>query len=179
YHLPGKEEEAGEPQLVDERELLLESPAHAPLVAVEAAVALGERCLADTAQLDDRRLLAVREVRVAVAELLGQVELEPLGKLIGPEDGVAGVGEPGGRLRGREEDGFVVAAPLPFAALERGAAADGDEHILEGSAAAVMGVSVPRRDRPDADRLGEVAQVRIAACVAALVRALQLDIEAV
>ena len=79
-HLPVEEEEAGEAELVDQRELLLEPPAHAPLVAVQVGVALGERCLADAAQLDDRRLLAVGEVGIAVAELLGQVELEPLGR---------------------------------------------------------------------------------------------------
>ena len=73
----------------------------------------------------------------------------------------------------------MVAAPLPLAALERGAAADGDEHVLERGAAAVVRVDVARRDRPDAERGGEVAQVRVAARVAALVRALQLDVEAV
>ena len=42
-HLPVEEEEAGKAELVDQRELLLEPPAHAPLVAVQVGVALGER----------------------------------------------------------------------------------------------------------------------------------------
>jgi len=87
-HLPVEEEEAGQAELVDERKLLLEPPAHTPLVAVEAAVALRERALADAAQLDDRRLGSLGEVRVAVAELLRQVELEPLGKLSGSANGI-------------------------------------------------------------------------------------------
>ncbi len=178
-HLPVEEEEAGEAELVDQGELLLEPPAHAPLVAVQVGVALGERCLADAAQLDDRRLLAVREVRVAVAELLGQVELEPPGQLGGLRDGVQVVSEAVAHLLRRQEDRFVVAPPLPLAALERGAAADGDEHVLEGGAATVVRVHVPRRDRPDAERGGKVAQVRVAPRVAALVRPLQLDVEAV
>ena len=154
--------------------------AHAPLVAVEVAVALGERALADAAQLDDRRLVAVGEVRIAVAELLGQVELEPLGELARSARRRHGrrqsdrASAPGG-----QKDGLVVAAPLPLAALERGAAADGDEHVLERGAAAVVGVDVAGRDRLDAERLGELAQPRVPARVAALVRALQLDVEAV
>src|SRR4029077_5120157 len=69
-HLPVEEEEAGEAELADQRKLLLEPFADAPFVAVEAAVALGERVLADAAELDDRRLLAVGEVGGAVDELL-------------------------------------------------------------------------------------------------------------
>ena len=178
-HLPVEQEEAGETELVDQRELVLEPPADAALVAVEVAVALRERALADAAQLDDRRLVPVREVRVAVAELLGQVELEALGQPGGLLDGFSFVRKAVTHLLRRQEDGLVVAAPFPLAALERGAAADGDEHVLERSAAAVVCVDVTGRDRADAERGGEVAQVRVAAFVAALVRALQLDVEAV
>ena len=73
----------------------------------------------------------------------------------------------------------MVAAPLLLAALERGAAADGDEHVLEHGSPPVVGVDVARRDRPDAERGGEVAQERVPARVPAFVRALQLDVEAV
>ena len=82
-HLPVEQEEPGEAQLVDQRQLLLEAPSCATLVAVRVAVALGEGAVADAAELRDRRLAAVGEVRVAVAEVLGQVELEPLGQLTG------------------------------------------------------------------------------------------------
>src|SRR6185437_11171733 len=157
-HLPVEQEEPGEAELVDERELLLEPAAHASFVAVEVAVALRERALADAAELDDRRLGAVGEVRIAVAELLRQVELEPLGQLGGTPDGIAVIGEPVEHLLRREEDGLVVPAPFLLAALERGAEADGDEHVLERDAAAIVRVDVTRRDRLDAERGGKVAQ---------------------
>ena len=73
----------------------------------------------------------------------------------------------------------MVAAPLALAAVERGAAADRDEHVLERRAAGVVRVHVAGGDRAHAKRLGEVAERRVAARVAALVRALQLDEEAV
>jgi hypothetical protein len=178
-HLPVEEEEAGEAELVDQRELLLEPAADTPLVAVEARVALDERALADAAELDDRRLGPVREVGVAVAELLRQVELEPLGELACAENGVAIIGKAVEHFVRRQEDGLVVAASLLLAALERGAAADGDENVLERNAAAVVRVDVPRGDRLDAERVGEVAQACVPARVAALEGALQLDVEAV
>ena len=43
----------------------------------------------------------------------------------------------------------------------------------------MVGVRIPRHDRGDPERLGEVAQPRVPARVAALVRALELDVEAV
>ena len=178
-HLPVEQEEAGEPELADEVELLLEPRADALLVAVEVRVALGERDLADAAQLHDRRFRAVGEVGVAVAELLGEVELEALGELAGAEHRVAVVGEAVEHRVGREEHRLVVAAPFLLAALERGAAADGDEDVLQRGAAAVVRVDVSRRDGLDADRLGKLTQARVAARVAALVRALQFYEEAV
>ena len=85
-----------------------------------------------------------------------------------------------GHLGGREQDGLVVAAPLALAAVERGAVADRDEHVLQRACAAggaratspvatVATPSVSARSR----------SARVAARVAALVRALQLDEEAV
>ena len=88
-----------------------------------AAVALGERALADAAELDDRRLLAVGEVGIAVAELLGEVELEPLGELARAGDRVAVEREAVEHVGRRGEHAFVVAAPLALAAVERRAAA--------------------------------------------------------
>src|SRR5215470_12526762 len=72
----------------------------------------------------------------------------------------------------------MVSAPLPLAALERGAATDGDEHVLERGPVAVVRMDVARRDRLDAERGREVAQASVASGVAALVGALQLDVEA-
>ena len=68
---------------------------------------------------------------------------------------------------------------LALAAVERGAGRDRDEDVLQAGAARVVRVRVAGGDGPDAERFGEVAQCRVAACVAALVGALQLDVEAV
>jgi hypothetical protein len=73
----------------------------------------------------------------------------------------------------------VVAAPLLLAAVEGGAAADGDEGVLEGCAASVVGVDVAGGDGGDAEVAGELAQRGVAAGVSALVRSLELDVEAV
>ena len=76
-HLPVEEEEAGEPELVDERDLLLQARACSPeQLLVARRVAVGKRVVADLRELPDRRLHAVREVGVAVTELLGEVELQ-------------------------------------------------------------------------------------------------------
>ncbi len=70
-HLPVQEEEAGETELLDQRELALEPCPRLTLqLIVTRAVALGEGCGADLRQLRDRGIGAVGEVRVAVAELL-------------------------------------------------------------------------------------------------------------
>ena len=73
----------------------------------------------------------------------------------------------------------MIAAPLPLAALERGAAADGNEDVLKRGAAAVVRVDVSRRNGRDADRLRELAQARVAPRVPAFIWPLQLDVEAV
>ena len=56
--------------------------------------------------------------------------------------------------------------------------ADRDEDVLERGAARMVRVGVPGDDGLDAGVLGEVAQERVAARVAALERPLQLDVEA-
>ena len=117
-HLPVQQEEAGETELVDQQELFLEPLAHAALVAVEVGVALGERVLADGAQLHDRGLGAVGEVGIAVAELLREVERQPLGELDGAYGCVAIVGEAVEHVLRRGENGLVVAAALALAAVE-------------------------------------------------------------
>ena len=156
-HLPVEQEEAGEAELVDQRKLLVQTAASLALVAVRAAVALGEGAVADAPELGARGLSRVGEVGVSVAEVLGQVELEARGELAGPLDGVAVEWEPLGRLVGREQDAFVVAPPFGLAALERRATANGYEDVLERRPARVMRVRVTGRDRRDADGLGKVA----------------------
>jgi len=74
--------------------------------------------LAHVPQLDDRGLLAVREVGIAVAELFSQVELQALGELGRARDSVAVVGKALEHVGGRCEHALVVAAALALAAVE-------------------------------------------------------------
>ena len=138
-------------------------------------VALGEGAVADGAQLDVGRVGAVGEVGVAVAELLGQVEGAAVGDLARARGGVARQALE--HLVRREQDGLVVAAALLLAAVERGAVADRDERVLEAGAARVVRVDVAGRDGGHAERGGEVLERGVAARVAALERALELDVE--
>ena len=95
-------------------------------------------------------------------------------------DRVAVVGEALEHVGRRGEHGFVVAAPLALAAVERGAAADGDEDVLQRGAAAVVRVHVARsRSSATSSVSARSRSARVAARVAALVRTLQLDEEAV
>ena len=177
-HLPVQEEEPGELQLGDEGELLPQSCSRT-IAIVRPLVAVSERTLADVAELAVGGLEAVGEVGIAVAELLGQVEAQAGGDLGRAEHGVAVLREAVDHLLGREQDGLVVAAPLLLAAVERGAAADRDERVLECATPLVVGVDVAGGDGGDAEVAGELSQGGDAAGVAALVRALELDVEAV
>ena len=73
----------------------------------------------------------------------------------------------------------MVAAPLLLAAVERGAAADGDQRVLEGAPPLVVDMDVAGGDGGDTQIAGELAEGGIPAGVAALVRTLELDVEAV
>src|SRR5205823_14375756 len=81
-----------------------------------------------------------------------------------------------GLLR-REQDALAVPAPLGLAAVQGGAAADRDQDVLQCSPPRVVRVGVARRDRSDAERLGQVAQRAVPPRVAPLVWPLQLDEE--
>ena len=175
-HLPVQQEEAGEPEPRDQRELFVEPLANAFLVAVRVRIPIGERDIADLVQLHVGRIVAVGEVGVAVAELLRQIERAPVGDLARAQRRVAR--QPLEHLLRREEHALVVAAPLALAAVERRAVLDRDERVLQVRTADVVCVHVTGRDRRHAERTRELVELCIAAYVAALVRALQLDVEA-
>src|SRR5262249_11487837 len=122
-----EEEEASEPELVDERELAFETR---PSPCVARSIARVESGEADGRELADSRIGLVREVRVTVAQLLRQVELEPLGEERAPLRGRAVAGEALEHLLGRPQVALAVATALRLAALERGAAADRDQDVL-------------------------------------------------
>ena len=178
-HLPVEQEEPGEAEVADQRQLLVQPCARLPLVAVGAAVTSLERSSADLCQLGDRGLVAVGEVRVAIAELLREVELEPLCELGGARHGAEVVREALGQRVGREQDALVVAAAFALRALQRRVVPDRDHRVLEERAPAVVRVDVPGDDRLDADRLRELPQPSVPLRVAALVRPLELDEEPV
>ena len=146
---------------------------------VECRVPLTEQPVAESAQLHDRRLVAVGEIRIAIAELLREVEFEPLRELARPCNRFLVVGKPLEQLGRREQHGLVIAAPLALAPVERRAVADRDEGILEADAQTIMRVRVSRDDGVDAERLGEVAQRCVATHVPTLVGPLELDEEPV
>src|SRR5206468_6701035 len=128
-HLAVEEEEPGQPELVDQPQLVLEPSSRLSPKASRAlrhrvtrAVALVESVAADLRELLDRGLLTVREVGIAVAELLRQVELEPCGELCGALGRLLVEREALEHLLGRPQDALPVPSPFRLAPLERGAA---------------------------------------------------------
>jgi hypothetical protein len=174
-----EQEEAGQAQIVDQLQLLVQPGAGLALVPVQPAVPIVERAAADGGELCDRRLLAVGEVGVAVAELLRQVECAAFGDARRALHGVPVEREPLEDLGGRAEDRLVVPPPFRLGALERRAMPDRDERVLEVRAARAVRVDVARDHRLDLERLGEVAEPGVPSDVSALERPLKLDEEAV
>ncbi len=170
-------EEAGQFQLVDQPQLLIEANSCLFFQARIRPITLGKGALADRGQAPDRGL-PVGEVGVAVAELLGQVELEPSGQLARSRDRARVSRKARMHLLGRQQDELVVSSPFCLTGLERGVLADGDEHVLEQAAAARVGVHVARCHGLEAEIGRKLAQGGISALVAALVGTLQLDEEA-
>ena len=146
-------------------------------MAVEPAVALVEGAVADAGELDVGGHVAVGEVGVAVAELLGEVEREPSGELGGAGDGVAVVGETLGGLGGRAQ----AASRLP----RRSGSQPSSEVLLRTAtstswsacAAGWWAWTSPVATVATPSVVGELAQAGVAARVAALVGALELDEE--
>ena len=177
-HLVVQEEEPRESEFLDERELAVESSASRrgkPL----PLIALTHGRMADRGELVDGRLFAVREIRVAVPKLLGEIELEPLGEDPAPLRSCAIEGEALQHLLGRSQVALAVPTALRLAAFERRATADRDEHVLQQRPPRMVRMDVSGRDRLHAEVLGEVAEKHQAARVSALERALELDVEPV
>src|SRR2546430_9956088 len=144
-----------------------------------SAIAFLERPLAHANQLRDRGLAVLREVRIAVAEVLVQVDREALGELTGAFDRVAVMWEELRGLGRRPQEALAVAPPLGFTAVERSAVLDGDEGVLQRRPARIVGMDIAAREGLDAERLGQLSQGCVAASVAALEGPLELDEEAV
>ena len=134
--------------------------------------------MADLGELADRRRFALREVRVAVTELLGQIELEPARELNAALGGSAVEGEALEHLLRGSEEALTVAAAIRLAALERSSAADRHERVLQQRSPRMVRVDVSGRDRLDSEVLGQVAKRGVRRVSPALVRPLELDEEA-
>ncbi len=175
-HLPVQQEEAGEPEPVDQRQLRLEPlPCASAHGGAGGGVALGKDALAGLPQASSGRVDAVGEVGVAVAELLGEVEAAARGDLARAGDRVGG--QPLGTLGRGAQHRLVVAATLPLGAVERAARADRDERVLQSRTAGMVGVDVTGRHRRHPERAGKCAECGVAAHVAALEGPLELDVE--
>ena len=159
-HLPVEEEEAGEAELGDQRQLLAQTLVALPgcgAGAAHAGSARRRRAGRHSASCTSAGVGPVGEVRVAVAELVREVE----GRAARPAPAscvtrVAVVREAGGDLLRREQD----AAPRSRAAPARSPRATcgcliATRTSWRRSAARVVGMHVARGDRAHAERVGE------------------------
>ena len=144
-----------------------------------SAIAFLERLLADLGELRDRRFALLGEIRIAVAEILVQIELEPFGELSAPFDRVSVVRKKLRALDRRPQEALPVAAPLGLAAVERRAVLDGDKGVLQRRPTRIVRMDIAGRDGLDAQRLGQFSQSCVTASVATLEGPLELDEEAV
>ena len=130
---------------------------------LRSRVALGERALADAAQLDDRRLVAVGEVGVAVAELLRQVELRAARRARSVRcDGVAVVGKAVEHLLRRGEHG-IRGCRAARARSRRARCGSGRRRARPAARRGARRARARRRSRPCA-RFSVSARSRSARC---------------
>ena len=181
--LPGKlqdlavqEEESGEVVVGDQLELLVQ-PQERLATLRGVGVAGAELVAADAGEGGVGVLAGGGEVGRAVAEVAGEVELEALREPDGLRDRGGMIGEPGGGIGRRTEDGVAVAASLAVGSVERQVAADRDERVLQERAARMVGVDVAGGDGRQARRLGEPVQIAGERPVPAGAGALKLDVD--
>ncbi len=171
-----QQEEPGQAVALDQPQLLVQ-PCPGVGAVGRAGVAALELVAADACERRLGGLAALGEVRVAVAQVLGEVEAAPVGHLEGAANRRGG--EAGGRLGRRPQHRLVVAAPLGLARLQGGVAPDRHQGVLQERAAAGVGMGVAGRHGPHPQPLGQLGEQPVAARIAACVRPLQLDREPV
>ena len=154
-HLEVQQEEAREPVVGDERQLLLQPAGRLPPVRRRARVALGE---ARAGELRERAVGLRGGLRRAVAEVAGEVERAALGDLDGGPHGLRQVGEQRRHLGRRLQHVLAVAAPRRLARVEGGVGADGDEGVLQRPAPARVDVDVVRGHERQPAPPGELDQ---------------------
>ena len=171
-----QQEEPGQAMVSDEREFLFESRERLTS-AGGVGVTSAQLVAADTSERRVCALAVGGEVRVVVAQVAGQVELQPLGQAYGLGHGGGVICEPCGGLCRRSQHGVAVAAPLAVGAVQGLVVADRDKRILQERAARVMGVDVAGRDCGEVQRLGELGQMAKQGAVATCAWPLQLHVD--
>ena len=168
-----QEEEAGQPERGDHPQLLLQARARRGAVRVAGRIALLE---ALRAQLGQRAVgLRVLRARVAVAEVLREVEGQPVGQRARLGDRARVVLEARRhRRRGGEHVGEVAAAHR-LRGIERGVVAQGDEGVLQRRPRARVRVDVARGHGRHAEAAGQLGEAAVARAVVAVEGALELD----
>src|SRR5205823_11967682 len=146
-------------------------------MSIAARVAFREGAVTHSSELRDRGLAVLREVGIAVAEILIQVEPELFRELPASLYRIPVVRKELRDLGRRPQEALAVAPSLGLAAVERSAVLDGDERVLQRREPSVVRVDVARRDGRNAERRGQLPQHRVATSVAALERPLKLDEE--
>ena len=171
-----QEEEPGEPEAADDRQLLLEA-------------ALGLRAVrgADVAAPDQTPAkgrqppvgLGILGSGIAVAELTGEIEAQALRQAHGLGDRRRVLGESRRhRLRGRHRRARIAPA-LRLGALQGHSQPHRHQRVLEADTGAPVRVDVPGGNRRHPQPLRETREPAVAGPVAAPVGPLQLDPEAV
>jgi hypothetical protein len=172
-----EEEEAGEAEGADRRQLLLELCFRPWLVLGLGPVTLGQQRATELRQLAiDPWLLFPR---VAVAELAAEIELEPLGDAQGLDDRVGMVGEALRHLPRRGQGGAAIAAAQRLGLLQRHPQSHSDEDVLQKGAPLTVRVDVAGGDGGHTQALGQPGEPPVASAIAAPKGPLQLKPEAV
>ena len=175
-HVLVEKEEAREPQLPDQRQLLLETPLGlgamgGPLVAMHQA---------HPAELGQAAVRArVLRAGIAVADLPRQVEAQALGEPCCLGDRLGMVAKARHRPLLGEQGGGGVSAAQPLGLVQRRPEAHRHHRVLEGEARALMGMRVAGRDRRNAEPLRQRDQPAVPRAVMPPERPLQLDPEVV
>ena len=167
--VPMQEEEARQPEVADHAQLLVEPPRRLIAPAPPAVALLEERA----AQLGQLAVgVRVLGAGVAIAEVLGEVEAEPLRKPAALLDGVGVLAEALAHPLGRGQHMRRVAAPARFRLVERPAQPHRDHRVLQRDAIARVRVDVAGGDAGHAEPLGQLGEQAVAAPVVAPVGAL-------
>ncbi len=148
-----QQEEAGQPVVGDQCELLVETRGGCRVLGA-LAIALVQGVVADARQL----AVGIIGGGVAIAEIAGQIELAAQRQAGRLGDGARHVPVERGHLLRSLQHVLAVAPSLGLACLERAAAADGYERILKRCATAAVDVHVVRDHRDQIERAGELAQ---------------------